>query len=113
MFLTLNKTQDMARRTARLLGIALAIGLAATVPVASASASTQADTCAVKSRPTGKVLQGYWENWDGSANGVHPPFGWTPITDTRIAQHGYNVINAAFPVIQSDGTVLWQAGMDA
>jgi chitinase len=69
-------------------------------------------TCAVKSRPAGKVLQGYWENWDGSLNGVHPPFGWTPITDPRIAQHGYNVINAAFPVIQSDGTVLWQDGMD-
>jgi chitinase len=70
-------------------------------------------TCAVKSRPSGKVLQGYWENWDGSSNGVHPPFGWTPITDSRIRSHGYNVINAAFPVILSDGTVLWQDGMDA
>ena len=30
-----------------------------------------------------------------------------------IAQHGYNVINAAFPVIRSDGTVLWEDGMDA
>jgi chitinase len=67
----------------------------------------------VKSRPAGKVLQGYWENWDGSSNGVHPPFGWTPITDSRIAQHGYNVINAAFPVILSDGTVKWEDGMDA
>ncbi|GAA4172541.1 hypothetical protein GCM10022251_69370 [Phytohabitans flavus] len=70
-------------------------------------------TCAVKSRPGGKVLHGYWENWDGAANGVHPPLGWIPITDARIRQHGYNVINAAFPVILSDGTVLWQDGMDA
>lgn len=69
-------------------------------------------TCAVKSKPGGKVLQGYWENWDGSSNGVHPPFGWTPITDSRIRTHGYNVINAAFPVIRSDGTVLWEDGMD-
>jgi chitinase len=66
----------------------------------------------VKSRPAGKVLQGYWENWDGAANGVHPGLGWIPITDSRIAAHGYNVINAAFPVIRSDGTVLWENGMD-
>jgi chitinase len=70
-------------------------------------------TCAVKSRPAGKVLQGYWENWDGASNGVHPPLGWIPITDARIRSHGYNVINAAFPVIRSDGTVLWEDGMDA
>ena len=70
-------------------------------------------TCAVKSRPSGKVLQGYWENWDGSSNGVHPPFGWTPITNPQLGSHGYNVINAAFPVIRSDGTVLWEDGMDA
>src|SRR5215211_1562302 len=70
-------------------------------------------TCAVKSKPAGKVLQGYWENWDGASNGVHPPFGWTPITDSRIRAHGYNVINAAFPVIRSDGTVLWEDGMDS
>jgi chitinase len=69
-------------------------------------------TCAVKSRPAGKVLQGYWENWDGAANGVHPGLGWIPINDSRIAQHGYNVLMAAFPVILSDGTVLWQNGMD-
>ncbi|MFE3073006.1 chitinase [Streptomyces sp. NPDC059247] len=78
----------------------------------TASAAAPGDTCALKSRPTGKVLQGYWENWDGSANGVHPPFGWAPIDDPRFAAHGYNVINAAFPVIRSDGTVLWQDGMD-
>ncbi|WP_371480825.1 carbohydrate binding domain-containing protein [Kitasatospora sp. NBC_00315] len=71
------------------------------------------DTCATKPRPSGKVLQGYWENWDGAVNGVHPGMGWTPITDSRIAAHGYNVINAAFPVILSDGTVLWQDGMDS
>ncbi|PWK81451.1 chitinase [Lentzea atacamensis] len=76
------------------------------------SAAQAADTCAPKPRPAGKVLHGYWENWDGAANGVHPPFGWTPITDSRIKQHGYNVINAAFPVIRSDGTVLWEDGMD-
>lgn len=79
----------------------------AQVPTAQA-----ADTCALKPRPAGKVLHGYWENWDGASNGVHPPFGWTPITDSRIKQHGYNVINAAFPVIRSDGTVLWEDGMD-
>ena len=66
----------------------------------------------MKSKPAGEVLQGYWENWDGAKNGVHPGLGWIPITDSRIAQHGYNVLNAAFPVIDSDGTVLWQNGMD-
>ncbi|MEV7930519.1 glycosyl hydrolase family 18 protein [Kitasatospora sp. NPDC088779] len=70
------------------------------------------DTCPTKPKPSGKVLQGYWENWDGAANGVHPGMGWVPITDSRIAAHGYNVINAAFPVILSDGTVQWQDGMD-
>ena len=71
------------------------------------------ETCAVRSRPTGKVLQGYWENWDGAANGVHPPLGWIPITDSRIPAHGYTVVTAAFPVIRADGTVLWEDGMDA
>ncbi|RGC65911.1 Chitinase D precursor [Micromonospora sp. MW-13] len=71
------------------------------------------ETCALKPRPAGKVLQGYWENWDGAANGVHPPLGWIPITDSRITAHGYNVVTAAFPVIRSDGTVLWEDGMDA
>ncbi|WEB45593.1 chitinase [Streptomyces yunnanensis] len=80
---------------------------------APATAAPRGDTCAVKAKPTGKVLQGYWENWDGAANGVHPPFGWTPITDPQIRAHGYNVINAAFPVIRSDGTALWEDGMDA
>ncbi|UJB46994.1 chitinase [Streptomyces sp. A1-5] len=80
---------------------------------APATAAPRSDTCTVKTKPTGKVLQGYWENWDGAANGVHPPFGWTPITDPQIRAHGYNVINAAFPVIRSDGTALWEDGMDA
>ncbi|MFU8874694.1 glycosyl hydrolase family 18 protein [Micromonospora sp. SL4-19] len=71
------------------------------------------DTCALKSRPSGKVLQGYWESWDGAANGVHPGLGWIPITDSRIRAHGYNVVTAAFPVIRADGTVLWENGMDA
>ncbi|MFB7569030.1 chitinase [Streptomyces sp. NPDC056165] len=106
----------MIRRRLRLLAAALATACLTQLSTAlapTASAAPTADTCAVKSRPAGKVLQGYWENWDGSANGVHPPFGWTPITDSRIATHGYNVINAAFPVIRSDGTALWEDGMDA
>ncbi|WP_435872038.1 carbohydrate binding domain-containing protein [Kitasatospora griseola] len=94
-------------------------GSASSSPSGSASASpssssTSGDaTCPTKPKPAGKVLQGYWENWDGASNGVHPGMGWTPITDSRMAQHGYNVINAAFPVILSDGTVLWQDGMDS
>ena len=86
-----------------------------TTPPTTAPTTTPptGSTCALKSRPAGKVLQGSWENWDGAANGVHPGLGWIPITDSRLAQHGYNVINAAFPVIRSDGTVLWADGMDA
>ncbi|MFH8748124.1 chitinase [Streptomyces rimosus] len=104
----------MFGRALRLLGIGLALACAAQLPAAAAPHAAPRDaTCPVKSRPAGKVLQGYWENWDGAANGVHPPFGWTKITDPRIAQHGYNVLNAAFPVIRSDGTVLWEDGMDA
>ncbi|MFI9291490.1 chitinase [Streptomyces gardneri] len=86
---------------------------ARTTVSAPAPATAAADTCALKPKPAGKVLQGYWENWDGAANGVHPPFGWAPIDDPRFAAHGYNVINAAFPVIRSDGTVLWEDGMDS
>ncbi|GAA2639621.1 hypothetical protein GCM10010399_86350 [Dactylosporangium fulvum] len=82
-------------------------------PSSSPSTPPTGGTCGVKSRPAGKVLHGYWENWDGASNGVHPGLGWIPITDSRIAQHGYNVINLAFPVIRSDGTVLWENGMDA
>jgi chitinase len=90
-----------------------ALLLLMTAVLVPSTAAQAADTCALKPRPAGKVLHGYWENWDGAANGVHPPFGWTPINDSRIGQHGYNVINAAFPVIRSDGTVLWEDGMDA
>jgi chitinase len=105
--------QSMIGRRARLLGVGLAMAFLTQIPVvAAAHAAPAVDTCATKARPAGKVLQGYWENWDGAANGVHPGLGWIPITDSRIAQHGYNVINAAFPVINSDGTVLWQDGMD-
>lgn len=81
--------------------------------VRAAARASAAETCPVKSKPAGKVLHGYWENWDGAANGVHPPLGWIPITDSRIRAHGYNVLNAAFPVIRSDGTVLWEDGMDS
>ncbi|MFB6673168.1 chitinase [Streptomyces sp. NPDC056390] len=99
-------------RTSRLLGAALAAAASLSTVLVAAPAAPAADTCATKPRPAGKVLQGYWENWDGASNGVHPPFGWTPITNPEMAQHGYNVINAAFPVIRSDGTALWEDGMD-
>jgi len=85
---------------------------ASPTPSATGSTPSGGSTCAVKSRPAGKVIQGYWENWDGALNGVHPGLGWIPINDPRILQHGYNVINAAFPVILSDGTAEWQDGMD-
>lgn len=106
----------MIGRMSRLLGIGLATAFVTQLLVAAAPPPTSAprsDTCAVKSKPAGKVLQGYWENWDGASNGVHPPLGWIPVTDTRIGGHGYNVINAAFPVILSDGTALWEDGMDS
>ncbi|WP_221327528.1 glycosyl hydrolase family 18 protein [Actinoplanes sp. L3-i22] len=83
-------------------------------PTPTPTTSTPPPTgCATRGRPAGKVLQGYWENWDGASNGVHPGLGWIPINDSRITQHGYNVLMAAFPVIRSDGTVLWENGMDA
>lgn len=83
-------------RTSRLVGAALAAAASLSTVLVAAPAAPAADTCATKPRPAGKVLQGYWENWDGASNGVHPPFGWTPITNPEMAQHGYNVINAAF-----------------
>ncbi|WP_406012238.1 chitinase [Streptomyces sp. NBC_00984] len=103
----------MFGRTSRLLGVGLAAACVVQMLVGATPSAAQDGTCAVKSKPAGKVLQGYWENWDGASNGVHPPLGWIPVTDSRIAQHGYNVINAAFPVILSDGTVLWEDGMDS
>ncbi|OLF06075.1 chitinase [Actinophytocola xinjiangensis] len=102
----------MFGRKVRLLVAALAAVVAAPLVTAGSGSAAPAETCPVKSRPSGKILQGYWENWDGAVNGVHPPLGWIPITDSRIRAHGYNVINAAFPVIRSDGTVLWEDGMD-
>lgn len=81
------------------------------VPLLTSTASAQ-DSCDLKGKPSGKVLIGYWENWDGASNGVHPPFGWTPIENPEIREHGYNVINTAFPIIMPDGTALWEDGMD-
>ncbi|MFJ5590480.1 chitinase [Streptomyces noursei] len=109
------REHSVTGRIARLLktGLAAACLLPMLGVAAPATAAPRSDTCAVKPKPTGKVLQGYWENWDGAANGVHPPFGWTSITDPQIRAHGYNVLNAAFPVISSDGTALWEDGMDA
>jgi chitinase len=66
-------------------------------------------TCPLLGSPSGKVLVGYWENWDGAANGVHPGMGWIPLSQVP---SGYNVINMAFPVIMSDGTMRWENGMD-
>lgn len=103
----------MFGRTSRLLGVGLAAACVVQLLVGAESSVAQGEACAVKSKPSGKVLEGYWENWDGAANGVHPPLGWIPVTDGRIPQHGYNVINAAFPVILPDGTVLWEDGMDS
>jgi chitinase len=108
----------MFRHRSRLAGLALAAACLAQPLCAAAPSAAQQPApsavadCAPKPKPRGKVLQGYWENWDGASNGVHPPFGWTPITDPAIRQHGYNVLDAAFPVIRSDGTVLWEDGMD-
>jgi chitinase len=61
----------------------------------------------VQSAPGGKVLQGYWESWNNSS--VHPGMGWIPLSQVPAE---YNVINLAFPVILSDGTVEWATGMD-
>ena len=73
------------RLATAVLSAVVATGLVATVGLTiNASAASAADTCAQKSRPAGKVLQGYWENWDGASNGVHPGLGWIPITDARI-----------------------------
>ncbi|KAF4122516.1 Glycosyl hydrolases family 18 [Geosmithia morbida] len=86
--------------------------LAATLLLGSASTAWAQSTCDTKGIPDGKVLVGYWENWDGSSNGVHPGFGWASIDDPVFLSHGYNVLAAAFPVIEPDGTALWEDGMD-
>ncbi|MCC3777110.1 chitinase, partial [Streptomyces sp. UNOB3_S3] len=76
-------SRTLFRRT-RLPVVCTALALALQTPAAvAATGSAREDTCAVRPRPEGKVLQGYWENWDGAANGVHPPFGWTPVDDPR------------------------------
>ncbi|MBO9556284.1 carbohydrate-binding protein [Cellulomonas sp.] len=99
-------------RSTRMLAAALAVAVTSGLLVAGGlSAASAADTCAPKARPTGKVLQGYWESWDNSS--VHPGMGYIPLDDTRQAQHGYNVLMAAFPVILPDGTVKWADGMDS
>ncbi|MFI7000697.1 chitinase [Nocardia sp. NPDC050175] len=111
-----NGSRGGGRRSAvlRFAMVLLAAIGTAVVAVAPGVSAAQADvTCPTKPKPTGKVLQGYWENWDGASNGVHPGMGWIPITDSRIAAHGHNVINAAFPVIESNGTARWEDGMDA
>ncbi|GIG23606.1 chitinase [Cellulomonas chitinilytica] len=96
----------------RVVAAAVAVAVTSGLLVAGGlSAANAADTCAPRSRPTGKVLQGYWESWDNSS--VHPGLGYIPLDDARQAQHGYNVLMAAFPVILPDGTVQWADGMDA
>ncbi|KRV49816.1 chitinase [Wenjunlia vitaminophila] len=102
----------MIERTSRLFGVGLAMTflLPGPGPVPAAVDVPRRASCAVKSKPSGKVLHGYWENWNGKA--AHPPFGWTPITNRVIPEHGYNVVSAAFPAILADGTALWKNGMD-
>lgn len=90
----------------------LGSGLVSAAPSTSVPKKRQA-SCETKGKPEGKVLQGYWENWDGAGNGVHPPYGWAPINDPDFMAHGYNVIMTAFPIIQADGTALWEDGMDS
>ncbi|KAI0548135.1 37 kDa chitinase [Xylaria curta] len=97
---------------ARLLDASLVVLPAIVSALFGATPAFAQTTCSTKGKPAGKVLQGYWENWDGAANGVHPPFGWTPITNPDIMKHGYNVILAAFPVILPDGTAEWADGID-
>lgn len=97
----------------RLLNAGLLLPAVVSTLLGAVPAAAQNDTCAIKGKPSGKVVQGYWENWDGASNGVHPPYGWTPINDPDILQHGYNVIQAAFPIILPDGTVKWEDGMDS
>ncbi|KAI1436808.1 37 kDa chitinase [Xylaria sp. CBS 124048] len=102
----------MARRS-RTSRAAVPIVLSTLLGAASAlPTATNTTTCATKGKPTGQVLQGYWENWDGAATGVHPGFGWTPIENPDLLAHGYNVYQAAFPVILPNGTALWEDGMD-
>lgn len=68
---------------------------------------TGTPSCAVQGAPSGKVLVGYWESWDGS--GVHPGMGHIPLSQSHV---NYNVLDLAFPVLRSDGTAVWEDGMD-
>src|SRR5262249_20279591 len=103
-------TRATATATSTATATRTATATATTPP--TATPTTGGTTCAVKSRPAGKVLQGYWESWDGSSNGGHPPDGWKPLHDPPLPA-GYNVMNLAFPVILPDGTAKWENGMDA
>ncbi|KAI0971297.1 chitinase 18-15 [Xylaria arbuscula] len=95
---------------ARLLDVSLVLLPAVVSTLFGAVPALAQDTCDTKGKPAGKVLQGYWENWDGSA--IHPGLGWINISDSDIQGHGYNVIQAAFPVILPDGTAEWADGID-
>jgi chitinase len=88
---------------------AIATATATIPPATSTPTPTPGATpvFSIKPPPAGKVLAGYWECWDGSA--VHPGMGWIPLSQVPAA---YNVIDLAFPVILSDGTVKWENGMD-
>ncbi len=79
----------------------------AVAPTITPTPTSGTSGCAVKSAPSGKVLQGYWEAWDGSS--THPGMGHISLAQVPAA---YNVINLAFPVILSDGTSEWFDGMD-
>ena len=72
----------MIARRLRLLGIGPAMAFLAQAPVAAAAHAarhTATATCATRPRPSGKVLRGYWENWDGSK-------GWTFGNDVKALQ---------------------------
>ncbi len=75
-------------------------------PTPSATPDGGSSSCPVQSAPTGKVLVGYWETWDGSS--VHPGMGHIPITESH---SNFNVINVAFPVLLADGTMVFEDGM--
>lgn len=76
------------------------------VPPTPTATPDGGSSCPVQSAPTGKILVGYWETWDGSQ--THPGMGHIPITDSHPS---YNVINVAFPVLLSDGTMVFEDGM--
>jgi hypothetical protein len=97
-----HQEHTMIGRRIRLRGTGLAPAFLTQVPIGTASHAA-GDTCAAKPKPAGKVLQGWWENRDGAAKGVHPGLGWIPITHSRLAARRYNVLGAVFPVILVQG----------